>query len=112
MGGSSLGLFDPADEIVAADLADEVRVVRGHVRPDHVDDLVLALPAGDEAAFALDLLCHIRVLRQGVGVVLARGCRTCRPCASRSAVGSRSSAKAGGWKARCPGPRGDSGSPT
>lgn len=33
-------------------------MVCGHVRPDHVDDFVLALPVGDEAAFALDLLCH------------------------------------------------------
>ena len=52
------GLFclDPADQILAADGFQQGWMIGGYVPPDHPDQLVIAVAAGHEPAFASDQL--------------------------------------------------------
>src|SRR4029079_13623849 len=51
-------LLDPAEEVGARDLLQQLRVGGAPVRPALLDDLVLALGTGDVSTLALDLLGH------------------------------------------------------
>src|SRR5581483_5020095 len=103
--------LDPAEELVAGDLVEELRVVLAHVLARAQDDLVLRLAPDDVAALTGDLLGHQRLLVSsfprlyavGVGAILAPAWRRRE---SSSAAGSRSRSTAGAPTTVCPGGRG------
>src|SRR5262249_31537034 len=53
-------LLDPADEVVARHLGQQLRVIAAHMAADHLDHLVVGGAVGHEPAFASDELWHGR----------------------------------------------------
>jgi hypothetical protein len=51
-GASQLFGLNPAEQVLLADCGQNGRVVTSHVLPDHSDDLVIVVAAGDKSALA------------------------------------------------------------
>src|SRR5690348_1415988 len=106
-----LDLLDPAEQVVARDLVEQLGMVGPHVRACAFDDFVVRLSADDRAALARDLLRHAVLLGRcrgslyasELGAMLARTWRR-RKCSSAGASPSSSTAAAS--TASCRGDRG------